>query len=158
MLSQHCCKEIWMFKQSDLYSITYCCTSTKYKSSFKMLYATNTWRKLNRCSTDTHKEDAPRCDKRTITSCFMTVYLAEILKKQSYKDNRYSTPYRESIRICPPRQPWPENMRKVWWETEMREQARKERIIMCYRCRLLSGVIVCVWSASSACLDKQQLH
>lgn len=148
MLSQHCCKEIWMFKQSDLYSITYCCTSTKYKSSFKMLYATNTWRKLNRCSTDTHKEDAPRCDKRTIVSCFMTVYLAEILKKQSYKDNRYSTPYKESIRICPPRQPWPENMRKAE-KMRDRDEGTGEKgahyhvlslqiIIRCYCVRMVS--------------------
>lgn len=55
---------------------------------------------MNRYSTDTHKEHTPRCDKRTITSCFMAVYLAEKKKKQSYKDNRYITPYRESIRIC----------------------------------------------------------
>jgi len=86
----------------------------------------------------------------------MTVCLAEIVQKQSHKDKRKKG--KISLSVPTPALTWKRKRKAKRWETEKREQVREERIIICYRCRLLSGVIVCAWSASSARLDKQRQH
>lgn len=65
---------------------------------------------------------------RTVNSYFTTVCLAEIVQKQSYKDNRKKG--KISLSVPTPALTWKRKGKARRWETEKREQAREKSALL----------------------------